>query len=49
VPQPVKPVVLERREEALIELAQERGIDLLRRPHADPCAVLGVRLVAGKD
>jgi hypothetical protein len=37
--------VLERREEGLVELAQERGIDLLRRPQADPAAVLGLRLV----
>ena len=33
-------------EEALVELAQLRGLDVARRPHADPAAVLGVRVAA---
>jgi len=37
-------LALERREERLIELATEAGMELLRRPHANPMAVLGVRV-----
>jgi len=35
----------ERREEALVMIAQQHGVDCSRRPMADPCAVLGVRVV----
>lgn len=35
---------LERTEESLIERAIADGQDVLRRPAADPCAVLGVTI-----
>jgi hypothetical protein len=36
---------LERREEALVSMAASEGIEILRRPDADPCAVLGCAVV----
>jgi hypothetical protein len=39
-------LVLERREEALIERAANDGIEVPRRPDASPLAVLNVAIVA---
>lgn len=38
-----------RVEEALIEIAEERGLKVLRRPNAPPLAVLGVALVKDEE
>jgi hypothetical protein len=39
-------LVLERKEEHLIETAAADGVEVLRRPDADPRAVLGLQIVA---